>query len=376
MKSFSQYLLLESITKGDVQKWKNDAFAFISNVDKIKNGKQLCDVQNAFEVFRHNFYEFYYKRILGGNANIGQMPFTDLTKNLNDAGNDFLDGTDRVFLPKDTKDLKLEIKANEHLYVWYNEAWEDWYNDWKKSRSQVKTKLQKAIQPVFRALEDLINTHGEIEDKYVEHEYTLLGVPVVSHVKEKDQNQSKLLKRFEEIIKNSIPLIKKKNLSRIFSGLKVRIDLQQFPSQGIRHAGGAYARDRDYLWVFPLGIIDDEQSFIHEVGHRYFYQMLSNDARKTWADWILKRMTYFTQKEMYEIESAYEKAVEFMKKNFDDLETRIETTDGINTLWTIVDRFLGNELTRKKLRIVVKIKRGIDMSVGKMDLDYRLKQAW
>lgn len=355
MKSFSKFLLAEAITKEDVQQYKSDAFAFVTNIERIKNGKQLCDVMNAFEIFRHNLYDLYFKRVIGANANRGQMPLTDLTKNLNDAGNKFMEASDTIFLPKKPlPGMEIILKPEEYIYSPYTPVWEDFYTTWSTSRDKRKQSLTGAIKTLFTKLEDVVKNLNEIEDKYVEVNYSVAGIPVISHTKERDEYQKKTLLHYNDIIKKSVSIIKSKGLSKILAGLRIRIDLQQYPTRGLRTAGGAYSGERDALWLFPLGVIESEHTLIHELGHRYFYQSLSGEAQKTWTDWITKRMTYFTQKEIYEIESAFEKAVNF--------------NHGGGDLWTITDKFLDTTLTKRKLAAVRKLGRGFVSSSNPIDM--------
>jgi hypothetical protein len=59
------HTLLEFITKDSIEEWRKSFLAFTKNTRRIQNGKDLYDVRMAYIIWRKNFEEFFYKKLMG-----------------------------------------------------------------------------------------------------------------------------------------------------------------------------------------------------------------------------------------------------------------------------------------------------------------------
>lgn len=353
MKSFTKFLLTESITKADVQKWREDAYAFAKNINRIKSGKELCTVANAYAIFLYNLEEFVYKRLLG-TSTYHELPDTYGKDRVREKM--WLLVIERgVFIPR--KRISYNKTIESELYpipgsggrgypqYSYGQNWDKAYELWDKGdRSYYYTRYTRIAKEAFAALLEYMEDK-EVEDKHVKKTLTIAGISVVEKYRENNAEQVGNVREAEAAIKKSAQLIKNKRLEKALRGLVIEIDPEsKDTTYSSSSAGAVYDPCGDRVCLLYWGM--NEKTICHEIGHRYYYQVISGAAKKTWDDWITKKMTYFTQKEIYEVEAAFWKATDFMKRNA-DIETWIRSKEA-ETLWMVTEKFLDNELTKKK----------------------------
>jgi hypothetical protein len=109
-----------------------------------------------------------------------------------------------------------------------------------------------------------------------------------------------------EILPAAISKIRSVGLSKVLDGLTVSISAGDLIDQVISGLpGGSYWAHGDALILFMSGCSGDK-TFIHELGHRFWYRFLPTRARQYWADAFNKRTVKIKDED---IDLFYEKYI-------------------------------------------------------------------
>lgn len=152
---------------------------------------------------------------------------------------------------------------------------------------KVKT-YQRHFNVFLDALKDYLESRGgAVTVRAPEETYNIAGVVVVLHTKglstyggDPEAGQQ-AFDKFVTQLKKQLDQIKRAGFEKALKGLEVHVD---FDRSDLR--GGQYDRSRDELTLFPLGLDD---SFTHEVGHRFYYRGLPSNAVAHWEQIINAR---------------------------------------------------------------------------------------
>jgi len=118
-----------------------------------------------------------------------------------------------------------------------------------------------------------------IEDKFQVGPFNV----VVFNWGKKEDKGEKHLKGFLKNLQVMGKRIQKAGFGKSIQGLLVKVS---FDRDDLR--SGSYNREMDDLFIHHLGLLGD--TFVHEIGHRFYYRILSTRARRYWEE-IIKDQT-------------------------------------------------------------------------------------
>lgn len=349
-------ILIEKITKSDVERWHKDAQAFTKNIRRMSTKEDIELVTEICRTFGVNFETFVFKQIIG----------SQLSKTWSDQYKDSAITVYEDEVRKTSWELTIYLQSNlpfslERVYyspegVPIGGEISRKYMSFDKFKDSIYQKLSRLIREAFEKLYNLFNVETELTDLLVVENIKIGGVPtILTYVEGDEDNVRDVLKQTEEVIKDAKKLITKKGFKDIYSNLTLIVDRQR---AGITKGdtfsayatGGAAAffDDRSMSISLPYPNL---QTFIHELGHKYYYYNLQQAQRDLWKDFIEKGILNFTKDELKEV------ALKFTKEFFPTYDSiannqnisRYEKEKLINKE---VTNFKFKTLTEKELAII------------------------
>ena len=115
-------------------------------------------------------------------------------------------------------------------------------------------------------------------------------------IKNKKKENDKDVKTFISVVKKVVPVIKKAGMGKVLRDFSMELNFNVATTQMYSKygdlVGGGYNPSKDELYIFPLGIRDkmDDNTLIHELGHRYWYKYIPPKAKQAWEDKINAQM--------------------------------------------------------------------------------------
>lgn len=315
MKSFRQFILTESITKETFDKWKRDALIWANNLDKIKTGDDLIKCINRFSEWLETFEHFLTFELMGKGLKYPSLRFDYLEsknkdKTLKKAIHDFFDNSmmfvapiqaawnhpdwqpsalDSKYLHMNDEGYRLYFVGKNYDINWWNTEGIHRWNSWQH-KSAAKENFKSTISKLFNNLTRVMNQTDDkkLANKYVTQDYKISDLNVRVSYPENDNHPAKL-SDWLNTIRRGIALIKNKKLERAYRALKVRIDIQERdytikqpnPYGSELGVGGLYHVNQNLIRIAENSLMNVDV-FIHEVGHRYYYEIIGQKAINDW----------------------------------------------------------------------------------------------
>ena len=160
-------------------------------------------------------------------------------------------------------------------------------------------RYQKSFREFIESLKDLIeNEEGVIERAPTSESFELAGMNVVVWNADRDSllfsNQVWSDKFLRDLSRQAQEIIQA-GFKDALDGLTVHVRFDRTDM-----TAGQYNREKDRLDIFPLGMTAGKgaTTFIHEVGHRFYFRMMSNRAQQHWEDVIETRQVKITPEDV------------------------------------------------------------------------------
>lgn len=310
-------ILVEAITRNDIEKWNKDFQAFTKNIRRVNSRDDILKVSKALRIYRKNFEEFVLSHMFGYQGYEYAKSYKDSDDNyfliyveeakktvwellslLNSIANDF-DYTDYYGKEKITYDNDKPI---------YIDTYKKGTIDFEKYRDSIYQKLTRLGREAFEDLYEIIDYKKELEDLLITDTITIKGIPTI--VTYAENNFEKIKDRVKEI-ENTINQIEKLSIKNgfknIFKGLTLVIDSQLSGitkndySSAYGGGAGAFFSASDMtinLWMTNLF------TFLHELGHKYYYYDMYEEQRKVWDDFIEKNTISISREELEEMSNT------------------------------------------------------------------------
>lgn len=145
-------------------------------------------------------------------------------------------------------------------------------------------RMQKAFRKLYKALESYLETEGGgVEQEEAESVYQVAGTTIViDNTTQRSFGDPALAKKLQEQlvgqIETSLKAIQKAGFGKALPNLKIFV---RFDSRGETVA--TYNRDADTVTLYSFSLKEYGRglhgTLIHEIGHRYYYRVLSPRAR-------------------------------------------------------------------------------------------------
>jgi hypothetical protein len=149
-----------------------------------------------------------------------------------------------------------------------------------------RDRIIKSYQLAFGKLFDVVHAYiesksGAIERRAPKETYQVAGMTVV--VNTHGLTDQAVLDEFLHKLPSLVQPIKQAGFEGAIKGMTLNLD---FSRSDLR--AGQYDSGSDELTLFPLGMTDNkgDNTFIHEVGHRFYYRNLPTNARAYWESMI------------------------------------------------------------------------------------------
>jgi hypothetical protein len=282
--------LLEDISVQKIEKWEADfknLFKGLSSQKTLKSPDDFSLLKKGLETWSSNFHQFVMKNVLG----VGLV------------GRDRMD----LFLKKPDSNsvhyfqgMVYEIHLKSSMLPVVTE----------KNLEEVKKKLkdlEDTAKYVFGVLKKgLSKIKDPLSDLWVESPQIQVG-PVSVQVISKEGTSDKYIKDFVHDLDSAVRTVQEKHLTPALKGARVVIDLQTQPqSAGLfSHAAAVYNYETDNITSNSARKDPNlYATLLHEIGHRYWYKVLTSRQRKAWIDFIATRKIIIPKIEVEKILQA------------------------------------------------------------------------
>lgn len=159
----------------------------------------------------------------------------------------------------------------------------------RRRDSKIKS-FQRPLVKLFKLLDDYIQSSGgALERRAPVETYQVAGTTVVVDTYGMRDYGTEDLDRFLQDLRNTgFKPIQRAGFAKALEGLTLHVSFDRSDL-----VAGQYETAKDTIKIFPLGFSSGKQrsTFIHEVGHRFYYRNLSSNARAHWEETIEGRVT-------------------------------------------------------------------------------------
>src|SRR5574343_453412 len=182
----------------------------------------------------------------------------------------------------------------------------------KKSRDAMNKNLsryQRSFREAFKAIDDYLNTNSVV---YTPDEHlNIEGVNVVVKPVGREKYKKERIDQFISVgIRDAIRKIKRAKFGKALDGLSFIV---QYVDSNL--IAGTYDYNADEMEIYGIG---NENTIIHEVGHRFWYKYVPSNAKEEWEKFFNSNNAPIEQDDIQEF---YEK---FLRGR---VSIRLETND-------------------------------------------------
>lgn len=246
--------------------------------------KRFREARKIFSTYANNLEQTVYKKILGLKDEEGQKSWhaNDLRSKawtfIIDIGDSSNFPTSWSYRTEEYEDAPWELKSG------------------RNNRDKNIRRYQKAAREFFVSLREYAEREGGLKMQDPYETTDIAGFRVVIHNKNRydnDYNEKSLretLSRLHDFKKQ----IKRAGFDRFFDDLQVHVSFDNSGKGSF--TAGAYEPKTDKLTLYPLGLTRTGDTFIHEFGHRFYFQNLSINARKVWEQVIGDKITHVSDR--------------------------------------------------------------------------------
>jgi hypothetical protein len=275
-----------TIDKASLGKWSKDLKAmtkiyrsipvdlprhleFSSEPDEFKREQAKAfelffETRSLFLKFKNNFSEWVYKVVLTKPDRKEDETYSE--KTVKATASDFIFSMDTSYL---FPELKGSSKHTPDLSTLRN------------TRDSNIRRYQGAAIKTFKRIEQYLDEKGgTIERRPAVDHLEVGGVNVTLLNYGREEYAEDILQETLSDLRNKINRIKRAGFSGAVDGLNLTID---FDSKGKLRAG-LYRPVSDELTLYYLGLGDNDHTFEHECGHRFYFRELPGQARKEWEE--------------------------------------------------------------------------------------------
>lgn len=297
-------ILIETITRENVELYHKEYQYFTKNILRIKNGRELFDVTQAARIFSKEYENFVYKQ-LGSNKELNDSYLFSKAKE--SSWTLILKLEERLsgFVFLDYNSYYMNEKYPKYESIYYKEAWDHIYTLFDKKRktsySSVSNMIKSAFKDLYAAL-DSIQTK-EFINRSAKEEFYHNGTKVVIKYDEELDTRNNEVSFFLKALDLSIDRLKFYSLNYILKQVQFILNLTR---DRRLDAGGHYESGK-----VPTIIVNSRMSnidlyshtILHELGHYMYDVILNKNIIKEWTTLIESNYFPYTKEIQNEIES-------------------------------------------------------------------------
>lgn len=196
---------------------------------------------------------------------------------------------------------------------------------------------REAVEQTFDNIEKILDAYdGSVEIPNEPYSMSVSGVRVTVHDVGRAKARDEIKEDLDHFVRNIEVIfdrIRRQGFGKALEGLEVNL---KYKVDTLMIAKGVYYTEEDVLDIFPQGFKNDDRRFggtlIHEIGHRFYYQVLSSQARKHWEQVVGKNLLPPVETtellefyELYKEQPANSGALyDVIEKNTDDVEKQLK----------------------------------------------------
>jgi hypothetical protein len=276
-----------------VTQWKKDLrrmtklYRSLKAEDTPKALKAFKQAQKAFIIFSNNWEKWYQQELLQR----GHLPVTDRKS------------TEETYYQREVREKAwkalMDINGlfpTDYFKGVHTPAPWNLENQYGETRKTKITRYNKSFNAAFKAIEDLITQEfDQINALKKREQLNVAGINVlITGITEQMSDYKKnLVDAYIKNLHRAVKAIKKSGFKVTLKGLTLEIALGGAKASGVQSgAGGAYDFTKDWVYMFPIGMNVKDigvASFVHELGHRYWYRQIPKAAREDWKSKIASR---------------------------------------------------------------------------------------
>lgn len=225
----------------------------------------------------------------------------------------------------------------------------------RNTRDKFITRYNKAFNTALKTIEDYLNDQKGA-DRFEDQNYDIAGMNVLVQGYGRKDNDDDLDKALSKL-RDCASSIVRSGFKKAIDGVRLVVDFDPKSGEGLTAAQYSPAEDR--MKLYPLGMAGSgftgfEGTFVHEMGHRYWFKSMSGQARAHWDDVMTKNLVKIEPSDV----AAFVKLVDIKMDHSEMLG--------------LVNRAPVDEIQRAKFRELTRIN-GYDVA-SKADYQERLER--
>jgi hypothetical protein len=299
-----------TIDSNSIKKWAGDlrkltkAYKSIGDSENDPDTlKQYDKVRKAYIIFANNFEKWVYKFFLQYNwQGSRQSTETWEAKEVREKAWTAFASLNGNF-PEAWDYVEKVHKPSPQLLVRY--------------REKTIRRYQAAFREGIKAMLDYIGIHGDQERLKPIEQVQVGPVKLVihNHARQGGSEQGQLgreksLRHLTTNIKKWASIIKKAGFGKCIDNLTVDLEFSLTGESG-ELVNGEYYMNKDMLKLYGVGMT--QNTFTHELGHRFWYREVPSNAKKHWTDTLKSK----------EISIERKHVEDFVKKYFDEQGNKV-----------------------------------------------------
>ena len=213
-----------------------------------------------------------------------------------------------------------------------------------KEREKNIRRYRAAFREGIKALLQYIAIKGDQEREKPIEQAQIGPVKLVIHNYKRtggtEQGQASREKSFKQLvdgIKGWSKQIQKAGFGKCIDGLTVDLDFGLTSDETNDMVNGEYYKNKDMLKLYGTGMVQD--TFTHELGHRFWYRELPSNAKKHWQDTIKSKKVSIERKDVED----------YVEKYFDKNGNKIHKR---KTGLKVIDKKEDNAETKAKFKVM------------------------
>lgn len=277
-----------TVTVDSLKPWKQDLrkmtqiYKSIASASEEKSVEIFEEAHKLFKTFRKSFETWVYKVVL---------PSTEKKQ--------------QSIMEQDvaTKawDAVINLGDGQMFPTTWDYQTDTYHSDPRKAISDMQRtvlRYQRKMNEALKSIEMYIEARGGTLDRHPEIEkLQIAGMNVVIHNSGRFSGGKENVEHREEHLKDELSTLgdaARKMTQAGFGGAVKGLTIHlKWDRSDLR--AGQYDANADELTLFPLGIgREDNSTFIHECGHRYYYRAMPSQARAYWEEVIDARAVEIT----------------------------------------------------------------------------------
>jgi hypothetical protein len=293
--TYSYDRVARTITPQDLKPWEADLrrmtkiYRTIPEATEEERSAVFSEARQLFGTFRQNFETWVYKTVLPPVQKDKPWAEEQVRRKAWDA----------IISLRDLFPTTWDYKGEAHIDA-----------PWGVAQVIDKNirRYQRAFGQAFDAIREYLESRSApVERSETEH-YDIAGMNVVIHgFGRGDEDLEKDLDDFLRHLGFFAKRIERTGFGKGLQGLNIEVSFADAKTLGSPNLDcGLYNPASDALTIYPLGFIgSDGGTFTHEVGHRYWFRVLSNNARAHWTEVMAAQMTEITKADVDEFTDKY-----------------------------------------------------------------------